>query len=140
MATAGHPRPRPARAPPRLHLGATRLRLRLDGATHTRLRQPDVGNTIPAPSPTSSDNPPRRQTLTDLRRQKSVTYVVCSSVGLDVGSESSPYGAGWGEDGALDAIREYAHTIDTIARRIEDALDPKPEPTSDAVEPEALAA
>jgi hypothetical protein len=32
--------------------------------------------------------------------------------------------AGWGEDGALDAIRDYAETIDTIARRIEDALDP----------------
>jgi hypothetical protein len=33
-----------------------------------------------------------------------------------------PYVAGWGEDGALDAIREYAQTIDTIARRIENAL------------------
>jgi hypothetical protein len=51
-----------------------------------------------------------------------VTYVVCSSVGLDVGGESIPYVAGWGEDGALDAIRQYAQTIDTIARRIEDAL------------------
>ena len=30
------------------------------------------------------------------------------SVGLDVGGESIPYIAGWGEDGALDAIREYA--------------------------------
>ena len=30
--------------------------------------------------------------------------------------------AGWGEDGALDAIREYAETIDAIARQIEDAL------------------
>jgi hypothetical protein len=52
-----------------------------------------------------------------------VTYIVCSSVGLDVGSESIPYVAGWGEDGALDAIREYAETIDAIARRIEHALD-----------------
>jgi len=52
----------------------------------------------------------------------SVTYVVCSSAGLDVGGESIPYIAGWGEDGALDAIREYAQTIDVIARRIEDAL------------------
>ena len=51
-----------------------------------------------------------------------VTYVVCSSVGLDVGGESIPYIAGWGEDGALDAIREYAQTIDEIARWIEDAL------------------
>jgi len=52
-----------------------------------------------------------------------VTYVVCSSVGLDVGGESIPYIAGWGEDGALDAIREYAETIDAIARQIEDALN-----------------
>jgi hypothetical protein len=52
-----------------------------------------------------------------------VTYVVCSSVGLDVGGQSIPYIAGWGEDGALDAIREYAQTIDAIARQIEDALN-----------------
>ena len=52
------------------------------------------------------------------------SYIVCGSVGLDVGGETIPYIAGWGEDGALDAIREYAETIDTIARRIEDALDP----------------
>jgi hypothetical protein len=32
------------------------------------------------------------------------------------------YVAGWGEDGALDAIRDYAQTIDDIARRIENAL------------------
>ena len=51
-----------------------------------------------------------------------VTYIVCSSVGLDVGGESIPYIAGWGEDGALDAIHEYAETIDAIARRIEDAV------------------
>ena len=69
-----------------------------------------------------------------------VTYCVLGSVGLDVGGESIPYIAGWGEDGALDAIREYAQTIDTIARRIEDALDPQPEPASDAIAAEALAA
>jgi hypothetical protein len=38
----------------------------------------------------------------------SVTYIVCSSVGLDVGGDVIPYVAGWGEDNALDAIREYA--------------------------------
>lgn len=53
-----------------------------------------------------------------------VTYVVCSSAGLDVGGESIPYIAGWGEDGALDAIHEYAETIDAIARRIEDTVHP----------------
>jgi hypothetical protein len=49
--------------------------------------------------------------------------------------------AGWGEDGALDAIREYAQTIDTIGRRIEDALDRGPDtpPTSDAVAVEQMA-
>jgi hypothetical protein len=52
-----------------------------------------------------------------------VTYCVLGAVGLDVSGESIPYVAGWGEDGALDAIREYAQTIDTIARRIEDALE-----------------
>jgi N-terminal domain of anti-restriction factor ArdC len=70
----------------------------------------------------------------------SVTYCVLGSVGLDISGESIPYVAGWGEDGALDAIREYAQTIDTIARRIKDALDPKPEATADAAEAEALAA
>ena len=69
-----------------------------------------------------------------------VTYCVLGSVGLDVGGESIPYVAGWGEDGALDAIRQYAATIDTIARRIEDALAPQPAPISDAVAPEALTA
>jgi N-terminal domain of anti-restriction factor ArdC len=53
-----------------------------------------------------------------------VTYIVCSSVALDVGGESIPYIAGWGENGELDAIRDYAATIDTIARSIEDALQP----------------
>lgn len=55
------------------------------------------------------------------------TYIACSSVGLDVGGESIPYIAGWGEDGALDAIKTYADTIDTVARRIEETLQPVPE-------------
>lgn len=53
-----------------------------------------------------------------------VTYIVLSQVGLDVGGESIPYVAGWGENGALDAIRRYAETIDQLARRIENALTP----------------
>jgi hypothetical protein len=71
-----------------------------------------------------------------------VTYVVCSSVGLDVGGESIPYIAGWGEDGALDAIREYAQTIDAIARQIEDALHRAPDtpPVGDAIGVENIAA
>jgi hypothetical protein len=54
-----------------------------------------------------------------------VTYVVLAGqVGLDVGGESIPYVAGWGEAGELDAIREYAETIDAIARRIATAILP----------------
>jgi hypothetical protein len=52
-----------------------------------------------------------------------VTVCVLGAVGLDVSGESIPYIAGWGEDGALGAIREYAQTIDAIARRIENVLD-----------------
>lgn len=51
-----------------------------------------------------------------------VTFVVCGSVGLDVSGASVPYVAGWGESGELAAIRGYARTIDTLARRIEDAI------------------
>lgn len=71
-----------------------------------------------------------------------VTYVVCGSVGLDVAGESVPYVAGWGEDGALDAIRHFAETIDTIARRIETAIHEHDERTSDPgkAEPTPLAA
>lgn len=57
-----------------------------------------------------------------------VTYIVCGSVGLDVSGESIPYIAGWGEKGALEAIREYAETIDKIAKRIEEALAPDRQP------------
>jgi hypothetical protein len=53
-----------------------------------------------------------------------VTYVVCGSLGLDTSGSSVAYVAGWGEDGAIDAIRGCAQTIDEIARRIEDSLRP----------------
>jgi hypothetical protein len=52
-----------------------------------------------------------------------VTFIVCSSVGLAVDGETLPYVAGWGESGALEAVSEFAHTIDALARRIEDALN-----------------
>lgn len=68
-----------------------------------------------------------------------VTYCVLGAAGLEVGGESIPYVAGWGEDGALDAIREYAETIDTIARRIEDAVGSAAE-ESCASDSEGLAA
>jgi hypothetical protein len=53
-----------------------------------------------------------------------VTFIVCSSVGLDVSGSSVPYVAGWGEQDELAAVREYALTIDILARRIERAIDP----------------
>jgi hypothetical protein len=66
-----------------------------------------------------------------------VAVCVLGSVGLDVSGESIPYIAGWGEDGALDAIRNYAQTIDTIARRIEQALDASPAAGASAAPPAA---
>ncbi len=61
-----------------------------------------------------------------------VTFIVCGSIGLDTSASSVAYVAGWGEDGALEAIRSYAKTIDDIARRIEDALNPAGAKRSDA--------
>jgi hypothetical protein len=51
-----------------------------------------------------------------------VTYIVCGQLGLDTAGESIPYVAGWGEDGALDAIQAYAQQIDDVARRIHDSV------------------
>ena len=51
-----------------------------------------------------------------------VTFIVTAGVGLDVQGETVPYIAGWGEDGALQAVSEFAETIDRVARRIEEAL------------------
>jgi hypothetical protein len=70
----------------------------------------------------------------------SVTYCVLGYVGLDVGGESIPYVAGWGEDGALDAIRQYAAAIDTVARRLEHALAAEHDPATDQIASEMLAA
>lgn len=52
------------------------------------------------------------------------TYVAAASVGLDVSGESIPYVAGWGEDGALEAVTSFATMIDELARKIETALTP----------------
>jgi hypothetical protein len=48
--------------------------------------------------------------------------VVLGGLGLDVSSETVPYVAGWGEDGALEAVTAFAKTIDELARRLESAL------------------
>ena len=51
-----------------------------------------------------------------------VTFLVSASVGLAVDGETVPYIAGWGEHGALEAVTQFAETIDKLARRIEHAL------------------
>jgi antirestriction factor ArdC-like protein/uncharacterized protein DUF6782 len=51
-----------------------------------------------------------------------VTLVAASAVGLAVDGETIPYVSGWGERGALEAVTEFAETIDKVARRIEDVL------------------
>ena len=51
-----------------------------------------------------------------------ITYIVCAGLGLMVEGESVPYVAGWGEDGALDAVNRFATTIDRIGRHIENAI------------------
>jgi hypothetical protein len=51
-----------------------------------------------------------------------VTLVAASAVGLAVDGETVPYVSGWGEQGALEAVTEFAETIDKVARRIEDVL------------------
>jgi antirestriction protein ArdC len=69
-------------------------------------------------------------------------FVVAAGLQLETGGESIPYVAGWGEDGALDAVSEAAELIDEIARRIEDALadyvdEPSCEVTAAASSPAA---
>ena len=51
-----------------------------------------------------------------------ITYIVCAGLGLAIDGESIPYIAGWGEHGALDAVNQFAATIDATARRIETAI------------------
>jgi N-terminal domain of anti-restriction factor ArdC len=63
------------------------------------------------------------------------SFVVGSSVHLDLGGETIPYVAGWGENGALEAVTEFAATIDTMARQIEQALDTDQSPASAELAP-----
>jgi hypothetical protein len=53
---------------------------------------------------------------------ESVSFIVASSVGLDLGGESIPYVAGWGEDDAVQAATEFAEIIDGLTRRLEEVL------------------
>jgi antirestriction protein ArdC len=67
---------------------------------------------------------------------ETVTLLATSTVGLAVDGETIPYVSGWGEDGALEAVTEFAETIDQVARCIEDVLLAAAEPGS--VEPTAV--
>jgi hypothetical protein len=58
-----------------------------------------------------------------------VTLVAASAVD----GETVPYVSGWGEQGALEAVTEFAETIDKVARRIEDVLLAANEDADDAV-------
>jgi antirestriction protein ArdC len=51
-----------------------------------------------------------------------ITYIVCAGLGLATDGDSVPYVTGWGEAGALDAVNQFAATIDDLARRIETAI------------------
>ena len=70
-----------------------------------------------------------------------ITYIVCAFVG-SISARSIPYITGWGEDGALDAIRDYAQTIDAIARvsRTRSTADPTRRPPGDSGAGEQIAA
>ena len=53
---------------------------------------------------------------------ESVAYIVSAGAGLDTGSESVPYLAGWNDQQTVERIEALAGTIDEIARHIEHAL------------------
>ena len=54
---------------------------------------------------------------------EAVAYVVCAGAGLDTGSDSVPYIAGWAGDDALKQLETAAELIDSLARRIEAAIN-----------------
>lgn len=62
-------------------------------------------------------NRPQAEVLVD-----TVTYIVCSTAGLNTSGETIPYIAGWGENGALESITAYATAIETVARHLEAAI------------------
>ncbi|MFL5858313.1 MAG: hypothetical protein ACJ77L_16460 [Solirubrobacteraceae bacterium] len=49
----------------------------------------------------------------------------CAGAGLEVSVESVPYVAGWGQEDAVAAVHQFAGTIDTVARRVEHAINPE---------------
>lgn len=53
---------------------------------------------------------------------EAATYVVLAGQGFDVSPASVPYIAGWAGEGGADKLRDFAESIDSVARRIEAAL------------------
>jgi hypothetical protein len=70
------------------------------------------------------DGAPREQALAELEAE-SVAYVVCSEFGIDSGSYSFGYLAGWGGGGeqAIAAIRGCGERIAGAAKRILSAVE-----------------
>jgi antirestriction protein ArdC len=64
---------------------------------------------------------------------EAVAYVVCAGAGLDTGSDSVPYIAGWAGDDALNQLERTAQLIDSLARRIEEAINPAEAPDRELV-------
>jgi hypothetical protein len=46
---------------------------------------------------------------------EAVAYIVCAGAGLDTGSDSVPYIAGWAGDDALEQLQKTAELIDGLA-------------------------
>jgi antirestriction protein ArdC len=55
---------------------------------------------------------------------EAVAFTVTATLGLDTSGFSIPYLASWSEAAPLETIERAAHTIDHLARRIEDAVLP----------------
>lgn len=53
---------------------------------------------------------------------ETVTYIVCSGLGLDTSQTSIPYVASWGDQDQAKAIETFAGVVHTIAKQIEDAV------------------
>ena len=56
---------------------------------------------------------------------ETAAVIVCGALGLDTSGESIPYIASWGEANDLDAIKQYAVTVDEIASKLETACEIK---------------
>lgn len=52
------------------------------------------------------------------------TVIALGAAGLDTTGETIPYIAGWGEDGALQAVTEFATLINDLATRVEAIIAP----------------